>query len=349
VRIAACLSLLLLGCTSTPVSSVRESGTVPNPPGATGRDSGMSVKFGAHSVWLFGDTFFSDASSDGYHWRSSTWSWTDDLTTWSHALDLAGKPLQLLPHTRDEQAFDDAHNGTPCPAQTGCGARHTPWPMGVVLVDPASGAAWVPYTMMVTEPGGPYAFKSRGMGLAQWASPGEAAVRPQPQPLFGADEPSPGAGGLIVDGDMLLYACLGSGNPCTLARVPVAKALERRAWTFWDGSAYVADWHSAKTVFTAAPYVTVAFNTYLGKYTAWYMTPLDDTIWLRTADRPEGPWSGAQKVGTGAPSQDPQNWDYALVAHPEFDKQNGRVVTLSYFQPGAFLNGVVHLLEVTLK
>jgi hypothetical protein len=52
----AVFTVLVPGCSSAPsvlaVSSVRELGLVPNPPGASGRDSGMSARFGGHSVWL---------------------------------------------------------------------------------------------------------------------------------------------------------------------------------------------------------------------------------------------------------------------------------------------------------
>ena len=59
--------------------SLREVGIIPDRPGAGGRDAGCSIGWGGHSVWIFGDTFFADAARDGYHWRASTWSWTDDL------------------------------------------------------------------------------------------------------------------------------------------------------------------------------------------------------------------------------------------------------------------------------
>jgi hypothetical protein len=352
-------ALVLLSCSSRlpvhAVASVAEQGIAPNPPGAAGRDSGMSARFGGHSVWLYGDTFFSPAASDGYRWRSSTWSWTDDLTSWQHALDADGRPAQALPHTADEQAFDDAHNGDRCPAQNDCGARHTPWPAGGFVVDPATGTAWVPYNPMSTEPTGQFAFTSQGTSLATWASPAAPAVRPSvmngagPQLLFGADEPAWGAGALIVDGALLLYACGGSGDGCQLARAPLESALDRSAWTFWDGKSWVTDWHQAQTLFDGAPYVTVAFNTHVGKYLAWYMPPFNETLCVREADRPEGPWSAEQHVGIGQHSMDPQNWDYALVAHPELDRDDGRIVTLSYFQPGTFLNGTIHLVEVTFQ
>jgi hypothetical protein len=106
-------------------------------------------------MWLFGDTFFMQPAADGLTWRSSSWSWTDQtdasggLAEFTHALDPQGKPLQAIPNTADEQAFNVAHSGNPCPAGSSCGVRHTPWPAGAFVVDPETGAAWVSLLIVV--------------------------------------------------------------------------------------------------------------------------------------------------------------------------------------------------------
>jgi hypothetical protein len=344
------------------VASVHDLGTVPNPPGASGRDQGYSIPFGGHSVWIFGDTFFSKTSADGYHWRASTWSWTDQtdashgLTQWTHALGSDNDPVQLLPNTADEQTFDDAHNGNPCPAGSECGARHVAWGAAPVF-DPASGQAFIFYQAEQTEPTGEWSFQSTGVSLATWTDPTQPATRPlvegtaNPLLLFGADEPSWGAAALISDGMLLTYACDGGQltSPCRLARVAVANAFDRAQWTFWNGSAWVSDWHAAVNLFDGAPQMTVSFNAHLGKYLAVYMVPLAPKMAFRTAPALTGPWSDEAYFGQAQPSQDPNSFDYALVAHPELAQDGGRIEYLSYYQPGSFLNGVIHLLQVTFK
>jgi len=160
------------GCQSSPgpptahVASLREIGRISNPLGASGRDGGFSVPFGGRSVWIFGDTFFAKAAADGYQWRASTWSWTDDtdapdgLQPWNHGLGADGKPAQLIPHTAAEQAFDDAHNGNPCPAGTDCGARQTAWPEAVV--PDAERGALAFYFKENTTQAGPFSFTGAG-------------------------------------------------------------------------------------------------------------------------------------------------------------------------------------------
>ena len=152
-----------------------------------------------------------------------------------------------------------------------------------------------------------------------------------------------------MDGQLHVLACTntGHGSGCLLGRVAPAAALDRASWRFWDGAAWGEDWRRATPVFDGASYVTLTFSPFVGRYLAWYMPPFDETILVRSALSLEGPWSAPQLVGRGAPSLDPNNWDYALVAHPELDREAGRIVTLSYFRPGAFLDGEIRLVEVT--
>ena len=353
----------LAGCASAPppatgVSAPREVGVIPNPPGAAGRDGGYSVRFGGHSVFIFGDTFFAQPAADGYQWRASTWSYSDDndasdgLQAWTHALGSDGKPRQLIPHTADEQAFDDAHNGNPCPAGSDCGARHTAWP-GPAVVD-AGGSAYIFYSREDTMPTGAFAFTGVGSSLATWSSPDVPAVRAPVQGsagdgsvLFAADEPPFAAAALVADGMIYAYACPGGNlsSPCVVGRVPPAQALDRGAWTFFDGKSWTGRLASAAHVLDGAPIMSVHYSPHVGAYVAFYMGPLDDTFRVRTAPRPEGPWSDARAFGSGAPALG-GGFDYGLIAHPELAREGGAVEYLTYFQPGKFLDGTVHLVEV---
>jgi hypothetical protein len=354
------LALLWCGCQShgliSRALSLREVGIIPNPPGSGGRDVGCSISFAGHSVWIFGDTFFADAAADGYHWRASTWSFTDDddasdgLDGWTHGLGSDGKPLALLPHTTAEQAFDDAHNGDPCPAGSDCGARQTAWPASAA-VDPGSGSAWVFYQKENTDSNG---FSSNGFSLATWATPDAPATRPALRPelpdptvMFPAGEPELDAAAVVDNGFVYAYSCPGGGlsSPCTVARAPLDGALTHGAWTFFDGAAWSADPANAQAVMDGAPIMSVHFSPYLNRFVAFHMGPLDGHMRLRSADHPEGPWSGDTDFGEGA--SPPSGFDYGLVAHPELARDGGRVEYLSYFQPGTFLNGVVHLVEIT--
>jgi hypothetical protein len=176
------------------------------------------------------------------------------------------------------------------------------------------------------------------------------AGQADPTQLFGADEPPWGAAALIDGPWLYAYACPGGGltSPCSVARVEVASALDRAAWEFFDGSAWTSDWNRSAKVFDGAPLMSVHKSEFLGAYVAIHMGPLDQTMNLRTAPRPEGPWSAARAFGQGAPPIGGP-WDYGLTAHHELAVDGGRIEYLSYFQPGVFLDGTVHLVELTFR
>jgi hypothetical protein len=117
------------------------------------------------------------------------------------------------------------------------------------------------------------------------------------------------------------------------ARPPVRPELSDPTVSSW-----VADWHQAASVMDGAPLMSVHFSPYLGRFVAFYMVPLGSHMALRTAPRPEGPWSAELHFADAAPALD-GNWDYALMAHPELERDGGRVEYVSYFQPGRFLDG----------
>lgn len=345
---------------SAGVAFLREVGLIPNPPGCSGRDVGFSARLGGHSAWIFGDTFFPQPAADGYTWRSSTWSYTDDsdasdgLSGWTHGLGADGKPLALLPHTAAEQAFDDAHDGDPCPAGSDCGARHTPWPAAFV-VDPSSGQGLVFYQDEQTGPTLP-SFVSVGTSIATWSSPDTPAVRPvvsglaDETMLFTTDEPNWDAAAVLDQGTVYVYACDGraSSGECLVARAPFASALDHSAWHYWTGSTWSSSWHDAIVVLDGAPLMSIHYSPYLAQFVAYVVVPLTSHLTLRTAPRPEGPWSAPLDFAEGAPPLD-GTWDYGLIAHPELAREGGRVEYVSYFQPGKFLDGTIHLVEVTYE
>ena len=358
-------ALTLLSCASAPQSlagvdaadkpitvTIKEIGTVPRPAGHAGRDVGFSGVLQGRSVWVFGDTFLPGKGKDGLGWRSSSWSWTTDFASedgigqFEHALDSDGRALQLLPHTDAEHAYNLAHEGhDDCAAESGCGSRRTPWPQA--LVTDASGERGILFfSNMQTGPNGMWDFKSVSGSVAQWNDPDRPATRTEP-PLFSDEEPDWGAAAVRVDDDIFVYACEfdGKQKPCLLARVPFEEAIIRDSYRFWAGDGrWSTDWREAATLFNGGSLFSVHFNDYLQKYVAYSSVGLAGAFTLHTADRPEGPWSGPITIGKGkAPAE---NWNYALIAHPEFSREGGRVEILRYTHPSGFLTQDTRLIEV---
>ena len=72
---------------------------------------------------------------------------------------------------------------------------------------------------------------------------------------------------------------------------PRGGVLDPAAYAYWDGSAWVPDVRDAESVLPApASELSVMWNDYLGRYTAMYSQGYN-SVALRTADHPEGPWS----------------------------------------------------------
>lgn len=330
-----------------------ELGVVPLPPDHGGRDVGFSAVLKGRSVWIFGDTFLPASARDGLKWRSSSWSWSTytpsdpGIGPWTHALDTDGLARQLLPHTEEEAAFNLAHEGhDACAAGSSCGSRRTPWPQAIVT-DAAGEQAVIFYLNMETGPGGAWDFYSVSGSVASWSDPGEPALRNEP-PLFARDEPPWGSAAVRVDDTIYVYGCRfdGQRKPCLLARVAFESARDRTRYRFWTGAGWSEDWREAGPVFPGGSLFSVHHNAHLGKFVAFYIPDLDGQFVMRTADLPQGPWSEPRFVGTGlAPSED---WNYALIAHPEFARENGRVETLSYNRPAGFLSQDVRLIELRL-
>jgi len=334
------------------VESIKQVGVVPIPPEHAGRDVGFSGKFHDLSVWVFGDTFLPRAANDGLRWRSGSWSWTTDNTSengigpFKHALDNEGLAKQLLPHTSSESSYNITHQ---CqednPANKDCGSRRTPWPQALI-VDPSGDDGLLFYLNMETGPKGQWDFRSVSGSVATWSDPGGPANRVEP-PLFSNSEPDWGSAAVLAGENIYVYACEfdGTEKPCLVARVPFHAATDRTSYRFWAGNGeWSKEWRNAIPVFNGASLFSVHYNAYLGKYLAFYMAGTASEITYRTADLPQGPWSESHAIGYGLQAY--ENWSYALIAHPEFSRENGRVEVLSYTRPTAFLRQEIRLIEL---
>jgi hypothetical protein len=182
-----------------------------------------------------------------------------------------------------------------------------------------------------------------------WDDPEAPARRVLPA-LFGPDEPNWGAGALLHDGWLYAWAYepRDRGEGCGVARVGWGQEASREAWRFWDGQAWTRAWADVSEEMTCAPFVGVVSAPFFGGFVAFYMPPVSEEIVMRTAPAPQGPWSRPIHVGWGAPAAD-DAWDYALVAHPELARDDGRVQVLSYTRPSGFLAAETRLVEVHLR
>src|SRR5580765_7091363 len=269
-----------------------------------GRDVGFSARFANRSVWVFGDTPLNSAGIDGYRWRSSTWAWISDfdahdgLGVFHEPVDRNGTPREFLPFTDEELSYNSKHNQLDLPEAER--SRWALWP-GPLVVDSATGKAFVFYAKVFSRATGPFDFESVGESIALWERPERSPLRSQLRTragettlLFPKGDAPLGSGALRAGDWLYSYGCQQQGMTfaCIVGRARFAEVLKREAWRFFAGNDHWSeDWHAAVTVMSAAPMLSVHWNNRLGRFLAVYSTPLVNTIEIRTAPRPEGPWS----------------------------------------------------------
>ena len=326
-----------------------------------GRDGGFSALFGNRSVWVFGDTPLNFAAEDSSRWRSSTWCQTEDLDANDgiqnllDPVDANGAPGEFLPFTEEELKYNQVHNRMDVVETER--SRWALWP-GPIVIDPVSKKAYVFYSKIYSKVGA-WNFEGIGSSIAVWESPEGAVIRPKvgvlgedSMILFPKGDVTLGYGAVGVDDWLYAYGGERKGLvfPCMVGRVKLSDVLNRNSWQFFAGNdRWSSDWKDAIPVLDAAPMLTVHWNQYLGKYLAVYSEPLVNNISIRTADRPEGPWSNSQVVVQCKPPTNKEAWTYGGMAHPEFTKENGRIEYFTYCWETGFLKSEIRLVELSFR
>ena len=327
------------------MASAAEIGTLTASSSIVGRDGASTALVWGHEVWMFGDTFLALANAEGMNFVSNTFatsaaSVTDAGITLVDRLDDVGAPSEILWPTPSELAYDVAHESAPdgsCDEQP-CGGRYATWP-GATVFDPSDGGTALVFYGLVSAAPGSFNFEGIGSGIAVWTDFDASPARPAPgvcdggppTALFCASEPGYGSGAALVDGFVYTFACTkdGFGYPCQLGRVPFARALDRSAWSYWDGATWASDYGSSAVLFVGGLNVSFQWNAYLAAWMAVYSEPFSNDVGYRTAPQLTGPWSGEATLFT-ATSGPGGGTAYDAYPHPELAEQDGQVQYVTY-------------------
>jgi serine/threonine protein kinase len=328
------------------VENVRDVGRVRVAPRVLNRNGGQSASVGGRQVWVFQDTTTLGFDDAGKREIDTSWGVADpakggNVPTVTGPTDSAGTPVDLLPWTAEE-------TGGPYRLQ-----------VRAVLWDRPRDRALMFYTKAQKDPQARFGERRVGTSLALWARADAPAVRPvlrpesdEPTLLFGADEPPWGSAALAIGDWLYTYACeqaKGSLDvPCLLARVPLDRVLERAEWRFYAGRSWSADGRAAKPVMNAHVQMSVTWNDYLGKYLAVYTRILSSLLEIRTADRPEGPWSEGIIV-EGFPPPTVWPWIGLGFVHPELARDGGRVQVVTYPRAIGIAGNEIRAVEIEFR
>ena len=145
---------------------------------------------------------------------------------------------------------------------------------------------------------------------------------------------------------MYLYGCdkiEGSRFGCRVARVPSDGLHERSAYEFWDGSGWNPDIERAVFALDGPNGgLSVSWNPWLHRYLAVYLAGYSNEVLMRTAERPEGPWSAPVVAFRGVPPA-ARGVNYGAFEHPELSSDGGRDLVVTYFHPLGPLQGEIRV------
>jgi hypothetical protein len=343
---------------SLEIDKVEDLGAFSLPsPEVISRDGVSSGEFGGKILWTFGDTFLAkknDIDNSSVLSATSGWSTRDAPLALAEPVNDAGLPAQLIPYTKQEQEANlaDALNGWAL------------WP--AEAVDTGGDKLLVFFQRIKRTQGS--GFDSVGVGTARIALDGTVAERAA-QDLFSVPDSGPasdagaprlyGASALtIVDSYVFSYACFQAGFlnfACSVARVPKAKADDRAAWEFFDGTVWTSEIERVAPIIDKVGSLSISLNPYLGCYLAVTGGILSSEVMLRTSDRLESGWLGKDGVTVKA-SQDggilepvKDAYDYLFREHTALRSSNGKEIVISYARPTGPFRGDVRLARITLR
>ena len=351
---------------SVDIASIRDLGPLKFHKSIRGRDGGFSAHFKGCAVMVFGDTVLNAPGDDGMNWLSNSFCRTrdfdarDNLSDLTDPLNSNGVAKHFLPFTENESAYNIEHFQPDVHGDKR--SRYALWP-GPILVGPKGDKVMVFYSKLIAGSKGPFDFKLLGMSLAVWESPDSLPIRPEvqaktedPTILFPEEDVKIGHGAIVVGDWIYAYGsetkkdANGVSWPCIVGRVKFDMALERESWWFYTGDGrWSKDFNDAVTIMDTAPALSVHWNEYLGKYIAVYSSQFINKITIRTAVKPEGPWSLPMVVVDCLAPTTKQAWSYCGMAHPAFAQEKGRIEYFTYCREIDILKGEVRLVQVTFK
>jgi hypothetical protein len=334
-----------------------------------GRDAGNSIRMGNDVLWVFGDTF----TWADMHCATAAWSTVDQPTQLTEPVDTWFGSVPFYAFSPQEAAYNESrdppeccglhaqcdrdHPYCRCAAGTDCTTRIALWPGDLLAVGEDRA---VQLYEKVQIGSAPYDFQHLGTGIATVGRGDTAAQRPldpsgAPLLLFAENEPN-FLRAVRVEEDSqsnaYLYAVAnrqGCRVDILLARVDLGEVFDRDAYRFWTGEGWSPSLEDAVPVLRQilGGIGSVTWNDHLGGFLSAFndICTGGSELILRTAPRPEGPWSepfAIDLTSLGATAD-----AYAGQIHSALG--SGRELVFTFYQPDPVEIGRVRLGRLYLR
>jgi hypothetical protein len=176
---------------------------------------------------------------------------------------------------------------TPSPLEDG--GAITPLDLAATAAGPA-----LYYEAFAPDPSAPLGLRALGIGIASRGSSGAFVLTSDL--LWTPDRPAFGGSALRMGSTVFVWGCKSMDAfdaDCYVAQVDADRVAVASAYTYWAGDAWSTDVDDATPVTSAGGVVSVRPDpTRPGRLLMTYVPPLGDTLVVRSALAPQGPWSG---------------------------------------------------------
>lgn len=294
-----------------------------NPPstnGVYGADLGHMFMNNGRLMMAFGDTFGGPAAADFF--STTHQDWRSNVMGIARADDSPADGIRFTSTVTDRPN----HAKELLSSKKIDGNEMTVIPTYGISVGPR---AYLHY-MSVRQWGLPGQWTLNGSGFAYSDNGGQTWTK---APMMWSGPSNFGQVSLVNNGGYVYVYGIPGGRygGMKLARVPEGSVLNKAAYQYWNGSAWITGNEYAATTIIAGPVgeMSVQYNTYYRKWIMMYLVDSTQQIVLRTADSLTGPWTDAQVVADS--SKYPQL--YAPYIMPTFNNTKDIWFTMSMFGP----------------
>jgi hypothetical protein len=309
-----------------------------------GQDGGQSIDLGDRTLFVFADTLLTLVPDELQGARPATFNsrtayFVGNCAALSREPTLDGA-MRNLEYYRDERGFPREILE---PGAMERMAGHRLWPQHGIAVD---GRVILFYLgILQFDSKSTWGFRPTGSGLALFdpaRGTAERVMNGDEWKLWPIDDDLRIGTQVLRVGDTV-YIFGSVRSHAIIARVDAAAITNPASYQYFTASdSWSGDVRDAHPLAACAPEFSVSFNEYLGAYLMVYADGAARELLLRAAPHPWGPYGEPLSAGK-LPHREQAEVVALAFEHPQFARDGGKTVVISYCQPYFTQNSLVAL------